>query len=274
MTKHAFGKMTTWLQFALMLLACVTSAQAQQPRGARKLVIAGGGSLPSSILQRFRALAGEHPKLLVVPTASGSEPDAESLIELWNERGFDDVQILHTRDRTRANEPTFVDPIEHATAIWFGGGSQSKLSEAYAGTLTQMKLMELLERGGVIGGTSAGAAIQSETMIASGRTKPKLAKGLAFLPHCIIDQHFLARDRIRRSIAAVKQHPQKIGLGIDEGTALIVNGERAEVIGRSFVLRIEINRGEIELRSFGDGESVPLSNERLAPTLRDNNAKS
>ncbi|MEO1524511.1 MAG: cyanophycinase [Planctomycetota bacterium] len=239
-----------------LLLAFVPDLAANDPVVTRKLVIAGGGRLPDVIYERFLELAGDQPRLVLIPTAS-SEIDSLGLIELWKRRGFRDVHVLHTRDRSRANEAAFVAPLDEATAVWFGGGSQSKIADAYRGTLVETALMKVLRRGGVIGGSSAGAAVQSQIMIAGGRTEPELTLGLGFLRECIIDQHFLERDRIRRSIAAVKAHPEKIGIGIDEGTALIVVDDQATVLGRSFVLRIEIGDGT-DVRSYGDGERVPL----------------
>ena len=247
---------TLW--FALPLLL-VPAALAQESSDTRRLVIAGGGSLPNSVFETFRKLAGEKLSLVVIPTASSSDPNSEELRRVWSERGFTSVNVLHTRDREVANNEKFVEPLDQATAVWFGGGSQSKIAEAYRGTLVERKLHALLSRGGVIGGTSAGAAIQSDVMIASGRSEPTLKMGLGFLPECVIDQHFLARDRIRRSVAAIRLHPERVGIGIDEGTALIVINDEATVVGRSFVLRIEHRDDGMEIRSFGDGERVPLA---------------
>ena len=98
--------------------------------------------------------------------------------------------------------------------------------------------MALLARGGVIGGTSAGAAIMSRMMIVSGRTEAKLGQGFDFLPGAVIDQHFLKRNRIKRLLGVVRSHPDLIGLGIDESTALVVDvrGKRLHVIGNSYVI--------------------------------------
>lgn len=243
----------------LLLFVFASAVDAQETESApRKLVIGGGGALPNEVFKAFRQLAGEEPKLIVIPTASSIEPNTMEVVQLWNGRGFQDVEVLHTRVRAEANDKAFAGRLDRATAVWFGGGSQSKLAEAYESTLVETKLHELLARGGVIGGSSAGAAIQSEVMIAGGRTEPRIGVGLGFLPECILDQHFLARDRLRRSISAVREHSNKIGIGVDEGTALVVVGNQARVEGRSYVIRIESSDSGMEIRSFGEGETVPL----------------
>ena len=108
----------------------------------------------------------------------------------------------------------------------------------------------MLARGGVVGGTSAGAAIQSKVMIAGGQTEPRMATGLDLLPGAIIDQHFLARKRHDRLVAAVTKHPECVGFGIDEGTALVVRGRRLEVLGNSTVTVILAASNGRPLREF------------------------
>ena len=247
------------LGLLLLVCCCQQPVAAQDDQPQRKLVIAGGGSLPDSIIRKFRELAGEQPRLVVIPTASSKKPNEVAVSQLWKERGFEQVEVLHTQDKSEANKSDFSDSLNQATAVWFGGGSQTRIADAYCDTLVETRLFELLKRGGVIGGTSAGAAIQSKVMIASGRTEPQLKTGLGFMDECIIDQHFLARDRLRRSISAVKQQPEKIGIGIDEGTALVVVGDEAEVIGRSYVLCLALKESGLDIRSYGSGEKVPLA---------------
>lgn len=246
------------LAIGLLCGGFLSSVLGQDALKKRKLVIAGGGGLPDSVYEKFLELAGATPRLIVIPTASSREPDEEGLTRLWNERGFKSVEILHTRDQARANDEGFSKPLNEATAVWFGGGSQSKIAEAYCGTLVEKRLFALLDRGGVIGGSSAGAAIQSKVMIASGRTEPTLKVGLGFLPECILDQHFLARDRIRRSMAAVKQQPSKLGIGIDEGTAIVVVNDNVQVLGRSYVMRFAHGKDGFDIRSYEEGEQIPL----------------
>src|SRR5688572_27930205 len=99
------------------------------------------------------------------------------------------------RSNARDNEESFVTLIMQATGVGCGGGDQSKIADAYVGTTFERELAALLGRGGVIGGTSAGAAIQAKKMIAGGRDEPRMATGFDLIPGAIIDQHFLARNR-------------------------------------------------------------------------------
>ncbi len=196
------------------------------PQGiSGSLVIVGGGALPESVEKHFVQLAGgEKAKLIIVPTAQSRPEDlkADDLAKRWADLGIPSATVLHARSRQEANDPTFLAPLKDATAVWFLGGQQSRLAAAYQGTAFEAELKNLLKRGGVIGGTSAGAAIQSRVMIASGQSEPNIQTGLGLLPAQIIDQHFTQRKRQPRLRSAVKQHPECVGLGIDEGTALIV----------------------------------------------------
>jgi cyanophycinase len=214
------------------------------PDGVRgALVICGGGELPDAIRDQFLELAGsQQAKIVIIPTASTTAEETladpqklERLLAPWKSRGVDEVQALHTRSKVQANDDTFIAPLKQATAVWFGGGDQSKIAEAYLGTAIEREIIALLARGGVIGGTSAGAAIQSQVMIAGGQTEPRMGMGLSLLSGAIIDQHFLARKRHDRLVAAVTQHPDCVGYGIDEGTALVVRGRHLQVVGKSTV---------------------------------------
>ena len=199
-------------------------------RGA--LVISGGGELPEAAIERFVELAGgKEARIVVIPPAA--ENADEKTADLWKSRGASDVQVLHTRSKEKANEAPFVEPLKKATGVWFGGGLQQRIAEAYLGTAVEREVLAVVARGGVVGGTSAGAAIQSKVMIAGGQTEPRMATGFDLLPGAIIDQHFVARNRRDRSVAAVTMHPECFGLGIDEGTAVIVRGRRIEVVGDS-----------------------------------------
>lgn len=214
------------------------------PRGVPgALVIAGGGELPPEVPQRFVDLAGKEKALIVViPTASeqadklaSRDEEKARLAEPWRKLGVADVHILHTRSRDKANTPEFVAPLRVATGVWLEGGQQSRIADAYAGTAVELELSALLERGGVIGGTSAGAAVLTSVMIAGGNPEPRIATGLDLLPGCVVDQHFLARGRKARLITALAKNPGLVGFGVDEGTALIVKRRKLEVLGKSSV---------------------------------------
>jgi cyanophycinase len=205
------------------------------------LVICGGGKLPEAVRDRFFELAGgRQARIVVIPTAHeiADGPNTGPLLEPWRTRGAASVVVLHTRSREVASDPEFVAPLTEATGVWLGGGKQSWLTEAYLGTEVERQLKHLLDRGGVIGGTSAGAAVMTRVMIARGRSKPDLSEGFDFLPGAVVDQHFLKRNRLRRLLDALTAHPELIGFGIDERTALVVNvrSRLLSVIGDSYVV--------------------------------------
>jgi cyanophycinase len=246
------------LSALVLVVGIVQTASGQEDSLSPRLVVCGGGSLPDVVYERFRELAGPQPRLVVIPTASRRDPDMHEVQKLWNARGFDEVCVLHTSDRDVASSVEFVAPLKQATAVWFGGGLQRRIADAYVGTLVEQELHAVLQRGGVVGGTSAGAAIQSRVMIASGRGEPDISVGLDLLPGTIVDQHFLKRNRIPRLLSAVRAHPQRIGIGIDEGTALVLADGQAQVVGRSYVLRVASIDGELRIDAFGEGQTIPL----------------
>ncbi len=207
------------------------------------LVIVGGGEMPDSVRDRFMELAGgKAAKLVVIPTASeyADKPEeAEYFLKSWRKYEPAGLKLLHTRSRETADSAEFRKAIDEATAVWFSGGDQSNLTAAYLGTQAEKAFDALLARGGVIGGTSAGAAIMSEVMITGGRSQASLGQGFGFLQKVVVDQHFLMRSRLNRLIGVIAERPDLTGIGIDESTAFVVQGDRWSVLGESFVLVVE-----------------------------------
>lgn len=203
------------------------------------LVIVGGGKTPAEARDAFFAYAGkDKAKIVVIPSASASADEAaqaDGFLKPWQELNPASVVIFHTRDRKTADDPKFVAPLAEATGVWFSGGDQARITAAYRGTLVETELKKLHARGGVIGGTSAGAAVMSDPMIAGGTDAAKVAPGFGFLPGFVVDQHFVARGRQKRLQGVIAANPHLVGLGIDEGTALIVKGRTARVVGDSTV---------------------------------------
>jgi cyanophycinase len=199
----------------------------------------GGGKLPKAASDEFLKLAsGKDANIVVIPTAGGDADKpaaADSFTNHWRDLQPKLVTLLHTRDRKKADTAEFVKPLTVATAVWISGGDQSRLIEAYRGTLVESELKALLIRGGVIGGTAAGAAVLSDPMITGGREVATVGRGLGLLPGVVCDQHFVARNRIGRLRGVLHDHPGFVGIGIDEATAAVVTGRTVRVVGDSTV---------------------------------------
>ncbi len=234
-------------------LLCSTVLHAQQPEyGPAKgtLVIQGGGSdAGTGIFETFiNAAGGLGAKIVVVPTAGGNKnPDgswkeykAEQVLARWKERGATNVHMLHTHDPKVANTEEFAKVLRDAKAVWFDGGRQWNIVDSYANTLTLKEFHAVLERGGVIGGSSAGATILGDYLVRGAvagseivmTPEPEHEHGFAFLRKVAIDQHINTRNRWDDIIPVIKKYPHMLGIGLSEGTAIVVTGDRFTVIGK------------------------------------------
>ncbi len=203
------------------------------------LMIVGGGAVTPEIRRQFVELAGGPQARIVLIPGSDPLPDGEArLLSPWRSSGALSVILLNARDRTMANDPAFCAPLAEATGVWFGGGYQAVLAERYVDTAVQEALHKLLARNGVVGGCSAGAALLSRVMIREGDTTPVEARGLDLISDAIIDQHFLARNRLWRLEQMVEAHPGLVGIGVDEATALVIHlcTWELKVVGESYVV--------------------------------------
>ena len=207
------------------------------------LMIVGGGALPDEILDRFIELAGgKDAPLVYIPTANSDidEQGRQSRKRLLTDRGALNVSVVHTTDPQVADSDSFVEPILKASGVWFGGGRQWRLVDAYAGTKAEAAFWSVLERGGVIGGSSAGATIQG-SYLARGDTRNNQImvgdheKGFGFVTNIAIDQHHIARNRHFDMFAILDRYPHLLGIGIDEGTAIEVQGNAFRVLGTGYV---------------------------------------
>lgn len=208
------------------------------PAGIRgSLLLCGGGRIPDPIREEFVRLAGgENGRLVIIPAGSGDdtvEADAAAVTDIWKSRGIGTVDTLHTRSRELADSYEFSAPLRDATAVWITGGRQTQIAATYSGTQVETELRALIDRGGVIGGTSAGAACQSRVMLVRGAIYD--IPGFDLIPGAVVDQHFLVRNRKDRLLSALERHPALVGLGIDEATALVVHGRSLKCIGDSTV---------------------------------------
>ena len=268
-----------WLSVGIVCLAALTGQSAEwlDPAGIKgSLVIAGGGPLPKSVSEQFVRLAGgKDGRLVVVPTAGtrADDPDEHAaILEPWKQLNFASVVLMHTRDRKVADSDEFLMPLREATAVWFTGGLQSRIAEAYVGTALEEELQQVLLRGGVIGGTSAGAATQSRVMIASGNPVPVMKQGFDLLPGAIVDQHFLQRNRKPRLLRAVADNPGLFGIGIDEETAVVVRGRSMQVLGEAKVTVIQGAGAKRPVREFSLSAGARTDLTALRRAARDRTA--
>lgn len=219
--------------------APTVSAGADRPAGS--LFIVGGGPMPDALLTRFVELAGGagRARIVVFPNASGDSSSGPYMVERLRKFGATAVSVRPTREEAMRAETARV--LDGATGVWFTGGDQNRITAALAGTPVARAVEARYRAGAVIGGTSAGAAIMSERMITGDERRPggarpvdddawltiesdnvEIAPGLGFLEGAIVDQHFVRRKRHNRLLSLVLEHPERLGVGIDESTAIEV----------------------------------------------------
>lgn len=225
-------------------LSLNVTAQTQGPQNGH-LIIAGGALRDTTVFNKFIELAGgQQSHILVIPTAGGyevTENRRNRIIEQWKARGVQKVSVLHTESPSEANQESFAAVLDQATGVYFPGGRQWRLADSYLNTLVEKKLFDLLDRGGVIGGSSAGATIQG-SYLARGDSQTNTImmgdheEGLSFVSNIAIDQHTLARNRQFDMFEILTEKPELLGISLDENTAIHVNGNQFEVLGESYVL--------------------------------------
>ena len=238
-------KLVRMIMFFVALVSFVNAQDGLVSKGPDKgtLIIVGGGFAEEILDAFFEAAGGKDANIVCIPTASGQDDDDQSSPDAQDmqERGATHVTVLHTNNRERANSVEFTKPLENATGVWFGGGRQWRLVDAYKNTRTEKMIRSVLDRGGVIGGTSAGATIQG-SYLARGDTQSNQImmgdheEGFGYLANTAIDQHVLARNRHFDMFDILKNRPELLGISIDEGTAILVHGNEFKVIGSSYVL--------------------------------------
>jgi cyanophycinase len=245
--------MTRLLTFALALTIGAGVATDPIVKGPEHgaLVIVGGGRVGPEILTRFFDLAGgRDAPLVVIPTANGADsyPADWPGLKMFKDFGVTNITVLHTMDRKVADSEEFVRPITTARAVWFPGGRQWRLVDAYLHTRTQREVERVVERGGVVGGSSAGASILSSYMVRGAHENnyimmaPGYEEGFGLIKGVAIDQHMLTRNRQDDLEEVVAKHPDVLGIGLDESTAIVVRGQQFEVTGAS---KVAIHDGRV-----------------------------
>jgi len=219
------------------------AAQAVSPeKGA--LVVVGGGRIGPDILSRFLELAGgKDAPIVIIPTAGEDSVYTQvcTCLNVLRNAGATNLTVLHTKDPKVADSEDFVAPLRNARGVWFPGGRQWRLADSYLRTRTERELRAVLERGGVIGGTSAGASIQASYLVRGApegnsiMMAPGHEEGFGYLRDVAVDQHVVARNRLNDLPTVLARYPTLLGIGIDEGTAIVVRRDTAEVLGASKV---------------------------------------
>jgi len=209
-----------------------------------KLIIIGGGSIPDSLFSFFaNYMGGKDQPIVYIPTATTDEEyiqKGEHLIK-FSSRGFTNLSTIHTRNKKEADDPKNIALMRNAKGLYFGGGDQQLIADAYAGTKLYDEFIALLNRGGVIMGTSAGATIMGSLMV-GGDARDDISKKYAFNPafsfmtNTALDQHVLARNRQFDLISVVEYYPGTLGIGMDESTAIIVEAGKFKVWGNSYAM--------------------------------------
>jgi cyanophycinase len=235
----------------LLLVASMTLGHAlfcqptvHGPEKGSLLIIGGNVGSTASIWNKFTELAGGRDKahIVVITAASGDSAayDTADVNTVKRQTGITDVVLLHTHDLRTANSEAFIAPLKRATGVYFVGGRQWRIADCYLNTLTHQAFFDVLKRGGVIAGSSAGASIQGSFLWRGDTRGPDIligdhTQGLGFLKNSVIDQHLLRRNRQFDLAGFIEKAPQLIGIGLDEATAVVVQRDTLQVIGRSYV---------------------------------------
>lgn len=246
-------------------------------RAVGHLVLFGGGERRPELWQRFleRSSARAGP-IVILPTASELEETGQvyrtELATLAPDR---EVVVLEVRSREDAERADGIEKILSASGIFFTGGDQSRLTKALLGSPLLEAIRRAWKAGACVGGTSAGLAAVADPMF-TGEGDParlragsvELVQGLGLVTGVLLDQHFLARGRFERLLAAVLEHPHRLGIGVDEETALDWRPDGTfEVVGRRQVVVLDARGATLLRREAVRGEGVLLAGHALELTV-------
>jgi cyanophycinase len=232
-----------------LLFAQQTDSTDYGPPNGTLFIVGGGNLTGTGIMETFvNRAGGPGAKIIVVPTAGGNKDrdgkwivyKEELVIAPWVKLGATNVHMLHTHDPKEADTEEFAKTLRDAKAVWFNGGRQWNCVDSYMNTLTYREFHNVLARGGVIGGSSAGATIQGDYLVRGAvagpdimmTPEPEHEHGFKFLRRSAIDQHINTRNRWDDLLPVTRKYPELLGIGLSEGTAIIVNKDRFEVMGK------------------------------------------
>jgi cyanophycinase len=253
---------------SVVLAAAVVMAagfgQAQPSGSGGHLVLNGGGEKPRVVMEKFVELAGGPEAVIVVfPTASERRDTGRYYRKLFaKEYGCSDVRVARVATRRDALRPEVVAMVDAAGGVFFTGGDQRRITEALLDTPAGEAVVRAFGRGAVVGGTSAGTACMSDPMITGDgdfdvitADNVQLWSGLGLFPGVIVDQHFVARQRQNRLLSVVLEHPERLGVGVDEGTAVWVRPDGTfEVLGDGWVMVFDAADASVRRREV-DGRT-------------------
>jgi cyanophycinase len=254
-------KLSRLICFLLALLITQSTIAQQEVFPFKgKLIIIGGGDILDTMYNLFaKEIGGKDQPIVYIPTATDDEPwiqAGEHLVK-FTSRGFTNLTTVHTRDKQKANDPVFIDRIRKAKGVFIGGGDQANIANAFLGTAVHQELFALLNRGGIIMGTSAGATIMGDLMITGWeqRKAPNVLHtyppGLAFMKNTSIDQHVLVRNRQFDLVPMMEANTNILGMALDEATAAYVNRDSIQVIGRSYMMIYDHNDWNNQKKEWG-----------------------
>lgn len=198
---------------------------------------------PAIYEQFIRLAGGPEARIVLIPTAGAEfgSHDGWAALEGLTRAGATQLEVLHTRSRSVADMAAFAAPLQHATGVWLSGGRQWRLVDVYLDTETHDALGEVLARGGVIGGNSAGASALASFLLRGGMAGGEIiaterSDGFGFLREVAVDQHLLERGRENEMFEVLKREPQLLGIGLSEGSAVVVAGDLARVVGERIAI--------------------------------------
>ena len=201
---------------------------------------------------------------LVLATVASHRPEGyfDEYEKAFADLGIGEIVELYVEERSRAGDREKLSVLDDAAGIFFSGGDQLRITSQIGDTGIEAKVRAIYDRGGLVAGTSAGASVMSETMLVKGSSKEThrigdlhMAPGMGLIRDVIIDQHFAERGRFGRLIGAIAHNPRILGLGLDEDTAAVVEGDRFKVIGSGAVYVV-------------DGSGISYSNIAEAQSLQ------
>jgi cyanophycinase len=231
------GAIAWWLAASLGSMPSVSAASREG-----HLVLAGGGATPAVVFTRTLELSGGRRAIVAVfPQTYPNDSIGDAAVTLWKEMGAREVFKVSLAEPVAARAA-----LDRATLIWIPGGFQGLFMKTIAGTPVPDQIRKRFAEGATIGGASAGAAAMSRTMIADESTPdgadaigPGTDAGLSLWPEAMVSPHFSERFRLNPLLALLRLHPDLLGVGIDEGTAVIVSGGELEVLGRGSVTIVQ-----------------------------------